>query len=99
MEALRWDLRQLSRQPEVLLPPPRQAQHLGPAVPPRGPAVPPRGPAVPPRHGTTSNVEAERRAAPFTKTVFLASSLVQCHSPSFFLADGAPRTGFAAILH
>ena len=45
MEALRWDLRPLSRQPEVLLPPPRQAQHPGPAVPPRGPAVPPRGAA------------------------------------------------------
>ena len=37
--------------------------------------------------------EAERRAAPFTKTVPLASSLVQCHSLSLFLADGAPRTG------
>ena len=41
----------------------------------------------------TGHVEAERRAAPFTKTVPLASSLVQCHSPSLFLADGAPRTG------
>ena len=47
----------------------------------------------------TGHVEAERRAAPFTKTVPLASSLVQCHRLSLFLADGAPRTGFAAILH
>ena len=41
----------------------------------------------------TGHVEAERRAAPFTKTVPLASSLVQCHNLSLFLADGAPRTG------
>ena len=42
----------------------------------------------------TGHVEAERGAAPhFTKTVPLASSLVQRHSLSLFLADGAPRTG------
>ena len=36
------------------------------------------------------NVEGERRSLPFTKRVPLASSLVQCHSPSLFLASGDP---------
>ena len=36
----------------------------------------------------TGHVEAERRSSPFTKMVPRASSLVQCHSLSLFLADG-----------